>query len=136
MSARDGIERLARWLRPRSPGPEALDLKRHRPEEFSGKTVTLDGRDYWIGGRVENDPSQGYAHRLTNQLSGLCLHVIQIRSEYMQSPEHALATSLEKAEATAHLRAKCRSEGLAEVLFIIEGRRIGAVSSCTRRPGD
>src|SRR6185295_4046468 len=99
-----------RWFKRAPSDPELLDLKRHKPTEFSGKTVGLDGRDYRIGGRVR-ESNQGYAHRLTNQISGLCQHVIQIRPEYIQAPETALSASRQKAEATSSLRAGMRSKG-------------------------
>jgi len=86
---------------------EPLDLKRHRPDEFFGKTVTLDGRDYRIGARIR-EGSQGYFHRLTNQRSEVCLHAIQVRVEYLQSAAAALQASLAKEAANAQLVSKMR----------------------------
>lgn len=106
-----------RWLK-RTSGPEPLDLTRHRPTEFVGKTVTVDGRDYLIGHRVRQN-NQGFLHRLVNQLSGLCQHAIQIRVEYMQAPDAARAASLAKAKLTADMRATLMSTGnIGQVPFI------------------
>lgn len=101
-----------RWLK-RVPTPETLDLRRHRPEEFSGKVVTVEGRNYLIGDCIRQG-DQGHAHRLVNQLSGLCQHVIQIRPEYMQAPETALSCSRTKAKVTADLRAQLLRDGQSE----------------------
>jgi tetratricopeptide (TPR) repeat protein len=88
-------------------GAEALDLKRHTPAEFAGKTVVVGGRQYVIGARFREN-SQGYAHRLVNLRSGVCLHAIQVRSEYLKDPTAALQASLAKAAATLQMVSKMR----------------------------
>lgn len=92
-----------RWLKARSSAPVALDLQRHGPKEFQGKTIQLDGCNYTVGGRVR-ESDQGYSHRLINSASGLCLHLIQFRPEVQHSPEVAWQVSLAKQQANAVLR--------------------------------
>jgi len=82
---------------------EALDLTRHTPEMFPGKSVTLDERDYRIGAHFRAG-DQGYAHYLVNETSRLCMHIIQIRTTYLSDPAAALAASKTKEEVTARLR--------------------------------
>jgi tetratricopeptide (TPR) repeat protein len=101
---------------------EQLDLRRHAPEEFVGKSVTIDGRDYTIGPRFGGD--QGYAHFLINELSGLCLHFVQIGKEYLSNPSRALTASRDKARETASLRSNMLRNGEAITLpfiSVIEG---------------
>jgi tetratricopeptide (TPR) repeat protein len=86
---------------------EPLDLTRHRPDEFIGKSVTINGRDYRIEAPIRQS-NQGYMHRLVNQLSGLCLHAIQIRVEYLQSPDAARQASVAKATANMELLVRMR----------------------------
>ena len=87
---------------------EPLDLGRHRPEEFTGKTVTIEGREYQIAALIRQS-ANGYLHQLINRLSGLCLHAIQIRPEYVTSPESAREISLEKAKSEKAFRAAAKS---------------------------
>ncbi len=60
--------------------PDALDLTRHRPEEFPGKIINLSGRDYKVGDLFRQN-NQGFSYGLTNTLSNLSQHIIQIRPE-------------------------------------------------------
>lgn len=83
---------------------EALDLQRHRPDEFIDKIVSINGCDYRIG-RSFRVGDQGYAHFLVNEASGLCLHIIQIRPEYLSSPKTARGASKAKESFTAAMRA-------------------------------
>jgi len=81
---------------------EQLDLRRHAPEEFTGKSVTISARSYTIGQKWEG--SDGYSHFLINDLSGLCLHLVRFGKDYRSDPSGALAASREKARETASLR--------------------------------
>ena len=102
---------------------EQLDLTRHTPDEFDGKSVTITGRDYTIGRRFK-ESTDGYAHFLVNQLSGLCLHLVQIRPEYQSNPAAALEASREKARETAALRSNMLRNGEAltiPFISVIEG---------------
>ena len=102
---------------------EQLDLKRHTPEEFVGKSVTITGRDYTIGPRFKKS-TDGYAHFLVNDLSGLCVHLVQIRPEYQSNPSAALEASREKARETASLRTQMLRKGEAltiPFISVIEG---------------
>src|SRR6185503_15533896 len=98
-----------RWLR-RFKG-NVLDLTRHQPSDFAGKIVVLNEREYEIGANVRVSDEQGHAHRLINRMSGLCLHMIQIRPEYQVAPDKAWAISKEKESATAFLCDAERVEG-------------------------
>lgn len=101
---------------------EQLDLRRHTPEEFVGKSVTIGGRNYTIGPKFGGD--EGYAHFLINELSGLCLHIVQIGKEYLSNPSGALAASREKARETAYWRSNMLLNGEAITLpfiSVIEG---------------
>jgi hypothetical protein len=101
---------------------EQLDLRCHTPEEFAGKSVTIGGRNYTIGPKFGGD--EGYAHFLINELSGLCLHIVQIGKEYLSNPSGALAASREKARETAYLRSNMLLNGEAITLpfiSVIEG---------------
>lgn len=82
---------------------EMLDPSRHLPDEFEGKGVAIGGCDYVVGARFR-DTDQGVAHRLQNLRSGLSLHVIQLRRNYMTDPVMARAASELKAERTMQLR--------------------------------
>ncbi|NUZ08102.1 hypothetical protein [Piscinibacter koreensis] len=82
---------------------EALDLKRHRPDHFSGKTLTLGGADYVVG-ELFRAGEQGYMHPLRNVRSGLALHLVQIRQSYRHEPDAAAAASRLKARGTTALR--------------------------------
>jgi tetratricopeptide (TPR) repeat protein len=93
---------------------EQLDLRRHTPEEFVGKSLTIGGRNYTIGPKLGSD--EGYAHFLINELSGLCLHIVQIGKEYLSNPFIALAASREKARETASLRSNMLRNGEAMTL--------------------
>lgn len=81
---------------------EQLDLRRHTPEEFAGKAVSIGARNYTIGPKFGGD--EGHAHFLINEVSGLCLHVIQIGKEYLSNPPAALTASRERERDTAALR--------------------------------
>jgi tetratricopeptide (TPR) repeat protein len=101
---------------------EQLDLRRHTPEEFVGKSVTIGGRNYTIGTKFGGD--EGYAHFLINELSGLCLHIVQIGKEYLSNPSGALAAGREKAGETAYLRSNMLLNGEAITLpfiSVVEG---------------
>jgi tetratricopeptide (TPR) repeat protein len=98
-----------RWLRRFKN--DALDLTRHEPSDFAGKIVVLNEREYVIGANVRVSDEQGHAHRLINRVSGLCLHMIQIRPEYQVAPDKAWAISKEKESATALLCDAERVEG-------------------------
>lgn len=102
---------------------EQLDLGRHTPEAFVGKSVTITGRDYTIGTRFQ-EGAEGYAHFLVNELSGLCVHIVQIRPEYQSNPSRALEASREKARVAAALRSNMlRNSQAVTIPFIsvIEG---------------
>jgi len=86
---------------------QQLSLSQDKPEDFEGRCLSLHGRDYRIGASFRED-GQGYAHLLCNKESGLCLHVIQIRPEYRDDPDMALAASRHKADVTAKLRSEMR----------------------------
>jgi len=109
---------FGRWLKPRKEATDALDLRHHSPEEFEGKSLTLDGREYVVGARMRTS-DQGYAHRLINRLSGLCLHVIQIRCEYMRDPASAWTASKAKESMTAQLRDKLRAESSGDPVVLL-----------------
>jgi tetratricopeptide (TPR) repeat protein len=109
---------FGRWLKPKRGATDALDLRHHSPEEFPGKTLTLDGREYVVGERIRTS-DQGYAHRLINRLSGLCLHVIQIRCEYMRDPASAWTASKTMESMTAQLRDKHRTEGSGDPVVLL-----------------
>lgn len=108
---------FARWFKPKDSSPIALDLTRYSPAEFQGKSGTLNGRDDLIGGTVRQT-DQGFAHRLTNTVSGVCLHVIQVRPEYMESPDTTWALSKSKEEPTAQLRDQLRVDEAAHASAI------------------
>ena len=102
---------------------EQLDLRRHTPDEFVGKSVTISGRDYTIGPRFK-ESAEGYAHFLVNDLSGLCVHLVQIRPEYQSNPSGALEASREKAREAAQLRTNMLRNGEAlttPFISVIEG---------------
>src|SRR5947208_3338922 len=102
---------------------EALNLKHHTADQFTGKSIVIHGRNYRIGARFR-ESDQGYAHFLFNELSGLCLNIGQIRREYRSNPVGALRASQEKAKQTASLRSDFRMKGEAvDIPFIsvIEG---------------
>jgi tetratricopeptide (TPR) repeat protein len=101
---------------------EQLDLRRHMPEQFAGKSVTMSDRNYMIGPKFGDD--DGYAHFLINELSGLCLHFLRIGKEYRSNPSGTLAASREKARQTAPLRNNMLRNGAAITLpfmSVIEG---------------
>ena len=99
-----------RWFKSKESAPAPLDLSKHRPQDFQGKSVTLNGRDYVLGAKVR-DSDQGYAHRLNNTVTGLCLFLIQIRKEYATHPEQAWLASKEKQDITARMRNRSLIEG-------------------------
>ena len=83
------------------------------------------GRDYLIGPRFR-EGEQGYAHELTNQLSGLTLHAIQIRVSYLADPEGAKQASKTKEKLTADLHTKMAAAGQAAqipILMCLRGPR-------------
>ena len=86
---------------------EVLDLKRQEPHEFAGKSVGINGCDYTVAANFRTG-EQGYAHFLVNQRSGLCLHIMQIRQEYLRDAAGALLASRTKATLTAQLRSKSK----------------------------
>ena len=88
----------------------ALDLSSDAPEQFEGKSIVLGGREYVVGPRWRETP-QGYAHWLRNSLSGLSLHVLQIRREYLERPMDARDASHEKVRLTSQLRAASAEGG-------------------------
>ncbi|GAA3950912.1 tetratricopeptide repeat protein [Actinoplanes auranticolor] len=69
------------------PGP-LLDLKAHRPDEFEGKTVVLNGARYRVGPCV-GQGAEKIVHPLTNLRSGLTLHVIKIYRDQAGFAPHA-----------------------------------------------
>lgn len=87
-----------------------LDLSHDAPEQFEGKSIVLCGREYVVGPRWR-ETSQGYAHWLRNSLSGLSLHVLQIRREYLKHPTEARGASHEKAQLSSQLRAASAKDG-------------------------
>jgi serine/threonine protein kinase/tetratricopeptide (TPR) repeat protein len=103
------------------PGPVSLsdggslDLTRHEPEEFAGKYVVVNGRDYLIGANVRTS-DQGFAHPLFNRRSGLCLHLIQVRPGYRTSPQGAFDASVLKQHVTAKLRNSLLVEARGDVV--------------------
>jgi tetratricopeptide (TPR) repeat protein len=84
---------------------EPLNLHRHEPSEFEGKSVVINGTRYVIG-PLWRESSQGFAHALRNQRSGLSLHTIQVRHSYRVDPVQARTDSLTKAKLTAELRSQ------------------------------
>jgi len=70
----------------------------------------LNEREYVLGANVCTG-DQGYAHRLINRRSGLCMHAIQIRPEYQRDPDAAWALSSDKQASTAHLRDSLLADG-------------------------
>ena len=106
-----------RWFKSKGPAVP-LDLTRHKPSEYQGKSVTLNGRDYNIGGKVR-DTDQGYAHRLNNALTGLSLHIIQIRKESVTHPEQAWLASKEKQDATTRMRNHFLTEGKPNPIAVV-----------------
>jgi tetratricopeptide (TPR) repeat protein len=88
---------------------ETLNLSRHKPNEFEGKTLSLRGRNYRLG-PIVRESDQGYSHILTNECSNLCLHIIQIRKEYCESPALAKSSSQLKEKMTANMRSKFQQE--------------------------
>jgi len=102
-----------RWLKPKGSSLLPLDLRRHRPQDFQGRFVTLHGRDYLVGEKVRQT-DQGVAHRLTNMMSGVCLHVMQVRPESLESPDIAWTLSEGKEEGTAQLRDQLRVDEAAQ----------------------
>jgi tetratricopeptide (TPR) repeat protein len=101
---------------------EQLDLRRHTPEEFAGKSVTIGGRHYAIGPKFDGD--EGHAHFIVNELSGLCLHVMQVGKQYLSNPSGALAASRERARETADLRSNMLRNGeqiTLPLVSVIEG---------------
>ena len=113
------------WLRRRTMQP--LDLRIHGPKDFAGKTLVLDGRVYAIGACLRQD-TQGHVHRLTNTVSNLCQHAIQIRPEYRRAPETARAASSAKAEATELLRASMQGDAAAQIVSIMTVRQVAGGS--------
>jgi tetratricopeptide (TPR) repeat protein len=109
-----------RWLR--RPQSNLLDLKRHEPAEFAGKIVVLNEREYVLGANVRTS-DQGFSHPLINRMSGVCLHIIQIRPEYRHAPDTAWTISKEKQVATAFLRDADRVEGLPDVICLLTARQ-------------
>jgi tetratricopeptide (TPR) repeat protein len=88
---------------------EQLDLRRHTPEEFAGKSVTIGARNYTIGAKLPGD--EGNAHFHFNELSGLCLHIVRIGEEYLSNPSGARETSRKRALEAASLRANMLRNG-------------------------
>ena len=88
---------------------EQLDLTRHNPDQFEGKSLSVGGRDYVIGA-LFRDSTQGHSHVLINRASGLALHVVQIRREYRDEPASASGASRVKVEMTAKLRTSMLEE--------------------------
>jgi Tfp pilus assembly protein PilF len=65
---------------------EQLDLAKHAPHEFEGKTILWNGVEYVIGAYV----SSGFSvivHRLVNRRSRLCHHVIKVWRDIDQARE-------------------------------------------------
>lgn len=56
---------------------EQLDLNRHDPEDYEGKCVTCNGRDYELGAHLGTG-AERICHKLINRRSGLCLHVLKV----------------------------------------------------------
>ncbi len=54
-----------------------LDLTTHDPDEYTGKRVIWNGVSYVVGPHVDSGLSK-IVHKLINERSGLCLHVIKI----------------------------------------------------------
>lgn len=102
---------------------QELDLKKDKPEEFEGKRIALNGQNYTIGPEFRSS-DQGWMHHLVNEQSGLSLLMIQIRPEYQDAPETALAISRRKETETAKLRTRMRftqHDVPISVLSVIEG---------------
>ncbi len=101
-----------------------LNLLTHNPDEFVDKILSIRGRDYRIGERFRVS-DQGYAHILFNQLSGLCLHFIQIRPEYQSDPVFARKASNAKVLMNAKHRESNINEGnppsLNPIISVIDG---------------
>jgi tetratricopeptide (TPR) repeat protein len=98
-----------------------LDLKENAPDQFMGKTVMVESCKYVIGPRIR-ETEQGYAHRLINQRSRLSLHTIQIRREYLQSPDAAKQASLAKAAANMQMLNKMKASGSTVALSFLTVR--------------
>lgn len=56
---------------------EILDLTKHEPEEYEGKLVTCIDCNYMVGAYIGSGQAR-IVHKLINEKSGLCLHVIKI----------------------------------------------------------
>jgi len=56
---------------------EPIDLTRHDPEEWEGKTLVLNGCEYLIG-QYLGAGADRIVHLLTNRRSGLTLHVLKV----------------------------------------------------------
>src|SRR5438552_3016390 len=56
---------------------EALDLTRQGPEEYQGKLVECNGREYLVGKHLGTG-AERIVHQLINRKSNLCLHVLKI----------------------------------------------------------
>jgi len=111
-----------RWLQLLKKS-DSLDLTRHQPADFAGKIVVLNEREYVIGANVRIS-DQGFSHQLINRMSGLCLHIIQIRPEYRQAPDKAWTISRDKETVTAHLRDFERVEaGRPDMIGVLTARQ-------------
>ena len=58
---------------------EFLDLSNQTPVNYEGKNIEVNGCQYTIGPHVKTG-SRYIIHRLINDESGLCQHVIKIVS--------------------------------------------------------
>lgn len=69
---------------------ESLDVTRHRPEEFLGKAVEINGVSYTLLSLIK-DGSKSYVYVAKNRRSGLCRFVIKIFKYPRESEEGRLA---------------------------------------------
>ena len=88
---------------------QELDLRRHSQEELVGKSLTIGARTYTIGAKF--DGAEACAHFLINELSGLCLHIVQFGADHRSNPAAALAASRERERETAALRLNMQRNG-------------------------
>jgi tetratricopeptide (TPR) repeat protein len=60
-----------------SSAMEALDLTKHDPEEYEGKLIVCNGREYLVGAYLGTG-AERIVHKLINCKSKLCFHVIKV----------------------------------------------------------
>jgi hypothetical protein len=56
---------------------DALDLTKHDPEEYEGKLIVCNGREYLVGEYLGTG-AERIVHKLINCKSKLCFHVVKV----------------------------------------------------------